>query len=87
MFFGNLTIAINGFSMVFLFFYHRFQWFSMVPDHWWNDAMVLMDRRGLEDGIVLLAAVVPKPFADDPNKNVGTLLICCREWPTTVALG
>ena len=48
MFFCNLTIAINGFSMVFLFFYHRFQWFSMVPDHWSNDAMVSMDRRGLE---------------------------------------
>merc|ERR1712074_466171 len=31
----------------FLFFYHRFQWFSMVPDHWSNDAMVSMDRRGL----------------------------------------
>jgi len=46
-FFGNLTIAINGFSMVLLFFYHRFQWFSMVPDHWSNDAMVSMDRRGL----------------------------------------
>ena len=48
MFFGGLTIAINGFSMVFLFFYHRFQWFSMVPDHWSNDAMVSMDRRGLD---------------------------------------
>ena len=47
MFFGGLTIAINGFSMVFLFFYHRFQWFSMVLDHWSNDAMVSMDRCGL----------------------------------------
>ena len=46
-FFGNLTIAINGFSMFFLFFYHRFQWFSMVLDHWSNDAMVSMDRCGL----------------------------------------
>ena len=27
--------------------YHRFQWFSMVPDHWSNNAMVSMDRRGL----------------------------------------
>ena len=26
MFFGGLTIAIDGFSMFFLFFYHRFQW-------------------------------------------------------------
>ena len=47
MFFGGLTIAINGFSMFFLFCYHRFQWFSMVPDHWLNDAMVSMDRCGL----------------------------------------
>ena len=31
----------------FLFSYHRFQWFSMVPDHWSNDAMVSMDRSGL----------------------------------------
>ena len=31
----------------FWFFYHRFQWFSMVPDHWSNDAMVSMDRHGL----------------------------------------
>ena len=51
MFFGNLTIAINGFSMFFLFFYHRFQWFSMVPDHWSNDAMVSMDRCGLHGGV------------------------------------
>ena len=47
MFFGGLTIALNVFSMVFFVFYHRFQWFSMVPDHWSNDAMVSMDRRGL----------------------------------------
>ena len=31
----------------FLFCYHRFQWFSMVLDHWSNDAMVSMDRCGL----------------------------------------
>ena len=46
-FLGGLTIAINGFTMVFLCCYHRFQWFSMVPDHWLNDAMVSMDRCGL----------------------------------------
>ena len=46
MLFGGLTIATNGFSMFFLFCYHRFQWFSMVPDHWSNDAMVSMDRCG-----------------------------------------
>ena len=47
MFFGGMTIAINGFSMVFLFSYHCFQWFLMVPDHWSNNAMVSMDRCGL----------------------------------------
>ena len=48
MFFGSLTIAINVFLMFFfLFFYHRFQLFSMVLDHWSNDAMVSMDRCGL----------------------------------------
>ena len=49
MFLGGLTIAINGFTMVFWCCYHRFQWFSMVPDHWLNNAMVPMDRCGLED--------------------------------------
>ena len=57
---------------------------------------VLLDRRlnpwqesrdAGEDGIVLLAAALSEPFADDPNKNVGTLLICCCEWPPTVTLG
>ena len=46
-FLGGLTIAINGFTMVFWCCYHRFQWFSMVLDHWSNDAMVSMDRCGL----------------------------------------
>ena len=46
-FLGGLTIAINGFTMFFLCCYHRFQWFSMVLDHWSNDAMVSMDRCGL----------------------------------------
>ena len=53
MFLGGLTIAINGFTMVFLCCYHRFQWFSMVPDHWSNDAMVSMDRCGLRQRIGL----------------------------------
>ena len=52
MFLGGLTIAINGFTMVFWCCYHRFQWFSMVPDHWSNDAMVSMDRCGLDDTYV-----------------------------------
>ena len=47
MFFGTLTIDINGFSMVFGSPNHWFQWFSMVRDHWSNDGMVSMDRSGL----------------------------------------
>ena len=55
-FLGGLTIAINGFTMVFWCCYHRFQWFSMVPDHWSNDAMVSMDRCGLNS---TLGSVMP----------------------------
>ena len=47
MFFGTLTIANDGFSMVFGLPNHWFQWFSMVKDHWSNDGMVSMDRTGL----------------------------------------
>ena len=46
-FLGGLTIAINGFTMVFLCCYHRFQWFLMVPDHWSNNVVVSMHRCGL----------------------------------------
>ena len=38
------------------------------------------------DSVVLLAATLAKPLADDPNKNVGTVAIFYREWPATVAL-
>ena len=38
--------------MVFWCCYHRFQWFSMIPDHWSNDAMVSMDRCGLVGSIL-----------------------------------
>ena len=57
---------------------------------------VLLDRRlnpwqesrdAGEDSVVLLAATLAKPLADDPYKNVGTLLIFYCEWPTTVSLG
>ena len=47
MFFGTLTIDINGFLLVLGSFNHWFQWFSMVRDHWWNDGMVSMDRYTL----------------------------------------
>ena len=51
-----------------------------------SHSSVLLDRRlnpgkesrdAGEDGIVLLIAALSKPFADDPNKNVGTIIICC----------
>ena len=67
MFFGSLTIAINGFSMFFLFCYHRFQWFAMISDHWSNDAMVSMDRCGLVWGAKL-------DFFDQLIKSMGTYL-------------
>ena len=45
--FSPQTIAFNGFSMVLGSFNHWFQWFSMVMDHWSNNAMVLMDHSPL----------------------------------------
>ena len=47
MFFGRSDHCHQWFYDGFLCCYHRFQWFSMVPDHWSNDAMVSMDRCGL----------------------------------------
>ena len=55
---------------------------------------VLLDRRpnprqesrdAGEDGIVLLITALSKPFADNSNKNMSSLLIHCK-WPTTVSL-
>ena len=39
-----------------------------------------------EDGIVLLITGLSKPFAYDPNKNMGPFLIHYCKWPTTVSL-
>jgi len=88
MFFGGLTIAINGFSMVFLFFYHRFQWFSMVPDHWSNDAMVSMDRRGLlgrvhEKGEVRKLDDVEEMQGDRPQRSIETIA-SFDQWSRTI---
>ena len=41
------TIGFNGFLMVLGPFNYWFQWFSMVMDHWSNDAMVSMYRSPL----------------------------------------
>ena len=57
---------------------------------------VLLDRRlnpwqesrdAGEDGIVLLAAALSKPFADDSNKSVDPICVHYCQWPTTVTLG
>ena len=47
MFFGTLTIAKDGFSMVFGSPNCWFQWFLMVKDHWSNNGMESIDRSGL----------------------------------------
>ena len=52
MFFGTLTIANDGFSIVFGLPNHWNQWFSMVKDHWSNDGMVSMDRTGLSPATI-----------------------------------
>ena len=75
MFLGGLTIAINGFTMVFRCCYHRFQWFLMVPDHWSNDAMVSMDRCGLtrEEADMTLSLFFSKSVTSSPKviQNMG----------------
>ena len=53
MFFGRSDHCHQWFYDGFWCCYHRFQWFSMVPDHWSNDAMVSMDRCGLKQGVLL----------------------------------
>ena len=41
------TIGTNGFSMVFWSVNHWWRWFSMVANHWSNDAMVTIHRSSL----------------------------------------
>ena len=47
------TIGFNGFSMVLGSFNHWLQWFSMVRDHWSNDAMVSMYRTPLSSKLLM----------------------------------
>ena len=42
------TIGTDGFSMVFSLETMVFQWFPMVANHWSNDGMVTIHRRGLD---------------------------------------
>merc|ERR1712083_1019614 len=46
-FWGWQTIGTDGFSMVFSLETMVFQWFPMVANHWSNDGMVTIHRRGL----------------------------------------
>ena len=71
-------------------------WRSREVEATGGHSSILLDRRldpgqesrdAGEDGVVLLAATLAKPLADDPYKNVATLFIFYCEWPTTVALG
>ena len=71
-FLGGLTIAINGFKMVFWCCYHRCQWFSMVLDHWSNDAMVSMDRCGL---VYIDSILWEKTYIKYQNFR-----ICLKKW-------
>ena len=74
---------------------HTQRWRSREIKATGGHSSILLDRRlnprqesrdAGEDGELLLAAALSKPFAHDPNKNVGTILICCCEWPATVTL-
>ena len=53
MFFGRSDHCHQWFYDGFLMLLPSLQWFSMVPDHWSNDAMVSMDRCGLMQSIVV----------------------------------
>ena len=79
--------------MPFLFYTQR--WQSRDIEATRSHSSVLFDRKldpwqesrdAGEDGVLLLAALAVKPFADNPNKNVVIFLIDNRKWPTTVAL-
>ena len=72
MFFGTLTIDINGFSMVFGSPNHWFQWFSMVRDHWSNDGMVSMDRSGLV--CLFVCCLCFEVDAAQPSRPIGHFL-------------
>ena len=77
-FLGGLTIAINGFTMVFdiAYCYHRFQWFSMVLDHWSNDAMVSMDRCGLYRIHISIYKDLDKSLKSSPiNKDTAKQMV------------
>ena len=63
--------------------YHRFQWFSMVLDHWSNDAMVSMDRCGLPVTMKLLMTMMIHQLSVTSNK-VSSQLISPQNWPVFI---
>ena len=72
MFFGRSDHCHQWFYDGFLCCYHRFQWFSMVPDHQSNDAMVSMDRCGLTPIIAstLLKVFYQQLLVNHPNVTI-----------------
>ena len=76
--FSPQTIAFDGFPMVLGSFNHWFQWFSMVMDHWSNNAMVLMDCSLpiLTVGVDYVSIMMPK------NTNIGEYMLVKKAHPT-----
>ena len=71
-------------------------WQSREVEGTGGHSAVLLDRRlnprqetrdAGENGKVLLTATFSKPFAYDPNEDMGPFLIHNCKWPTTVTLG
>ena len=57
------TIGTDGFSMVFSLETMVFQWFPMVANHWSNDGMVTIHRRGLHYCNIGIETPLPVPGA------------------------
>jgi len=60
------TIGTDGFSMVFSLETMVFQWFPMVANHWSNDGMVTIHRRGLCGSVWPLAFPTCPPYLTIP---------------------
>ena len=80
MIFSPQTIAFNGFSIVLGLINHWIQWFSMVMDHWSNNAMVSMGHSHLNSHKDWNFKVTDP--AEEVNPGSGIILAFCRnlEW-------
>ena len=74
---------------------HTQRWRSREIKATGGHSSILLDRRlnprqesrdAGEDGELLLAAALSKPFADDSNKSVDPICVHYCQWPTTVTL-